>query len=129
MKVTTHPMPLGEERQQMLDRLWRSLDRDRMQDLLVRLVNIHSPTGGEREASEFMTQYLRSTVSIDAEYMPISHATGNVFGEIPGSGDGARLLLYCPIDTHIEPDDDVPSVGEFLRDDMIPQHVWKMIWS
>ena len=41
--------------------------------------------------------------------------------EVPGSGDGARLLLYAPIDTHIDPDQDVPWVAPALREDMYPQ--------
>lgn len=93
-----------------------------MRDLLVRLVDIHSPTGAERAASEFMARVLADEVGIDAAYQPISDATGNVFGTYPGTGQGqgATLLLYCPLDTHIEPAVDVPAVGRTLRDDMIP---------
>ena len=39
---------------------------------------------------------------------------------LPGRGGGANVLLYCPIDTHIEPELDVPTVGPELRDDMLP---------
>lgn len=120
-KVTTTELPLDAERQAMLDKLVAALDPDRMRDLLVRLVDIHSPTGGEREASEFMADVLANEVGIEASYQPISDATGNVFGTHPGTGGGATLLLYCPIDTHIEPDADVPTVGKRLRDDMIPE--------
>lgn len=120
MRVTTHPLPLDPERQAMVEAVLARLDRDRMQALLVQLVDIHSPTGAERAVSEFTAQYLADSVGIDAHYMPISEATGNVHGVLPGSGNGANLLLYCPIDTHIEPDVDVPTVGKELREDMVP---------
>lgn len=121
MRVTTDPLPLDAERQAMYDAVLARLDRDRMQRLLVDLVDIHSPTGAERAVSEFTARHLAEQVGIDAHYMPISEATGNVYGVVPGSGDGATLLLYCPIDTHIEPTRDVPTVGPELRADMVPQ--------
>lgn len=120
MRVTTQPLPLDPERRAMYDALVAHLDADRMRDLLVRLVDIHSPTGAERAASEFMAGHLRDEVGIEAEYMPISEATGNVHGILPGRGDGANLLLYCPIDTHIEPELDVPAIGPYARADMLP---------
>lgn len=119
--VTTEPLPFDDARQSLFEEVLARLDPERMRDLLVRLVDIHSPTGGEREASEFMASHLRDVVGIDADYMPISAATGNAHGEIRGRGAGARLLLYSPIDTHIEPDVDVPTVGRSLREDMVPR--------
>lgn len=120
MTVPTLPLPLDAERQRTLDRVLAHLNPDRLRDLLVELVNIHSPTGGEREASEFMADYLKNSVGIDAEYQRISDLTGNAHGEIQGRGNGARLLLYAPIDTHIDPEVDVPWVAKELREDMVP---------
>jgi len=119
----TTPLPLDPARQAMLDKVLAHLDPDRLRDLLVGLVGIYSPTGGERAASEFIAGYLAGQVGIDAKYHPISKSTGNAFGEITGTGagTGARLLLYAPIDTHIDTDHDVPAVGRRLREDMIPQ--------
>ncbi|MEA5153478.1 hypothetical protein [Raineyella sp.] len=121
MRVTTHPLPLDPERQKMYDAVVSRLDADRMRDLLVDLVDIHSPTGAERAASEFMAAHLTDRVGIEASYMPVSAETGNVHGVLPGRGGGADLLLYCPIDTHIEPDRDVPTVGPYAREDMLPR--------
>ena len=118
--VTTTALPFDAERQAIFDAVIAKLNPERMRDLLVDLVDIHSPTGGEREASEFMASYLADEVGIDAAYQPMTEFTGNAHGEIRGRGDGARLLLYAPIDTHIEPDVDVPTVGRHLRRDMIP---------
>lgn len=116
----TFPLPLDASRQEMFEAILAKLDPERMRDLLVSLVDIHSPTGGERQASEFMAGYLQEAVGIEAAYQPISDLTGNVHGEIPGTGEGARLLLYAPIDTHIDPEVDVPWVAKKLREDMVP---------
>lgn len=121
MKVTTQPLPLDDERQAMFDALVHHLDPERMRDLLVDIVNIPSPTGAEREVVEHMTGHLRDRVGLDTTYQPISELTGNVHATIPGSGGGANLLLYCPIDTHIDHTTDVPLVGPTLREDMVPR--------
>lgn len=118
--VTTEALPLDAEQQQLLDAVLAKLDPERFTRLLVDLIGIHSPTGGEREISQFMARHLRDVVGIDAAYQPITEQTGNVHGEIRGDGDGARLLLYCPIDTHIEPSVDVPTAATTLREDMLP---------
>lgn len=122
MKVSTQPLPLDEARREMFESLVAHLDADRMKSLLVDLVNIHSPTGAERQAVEFMAGYLKESVGVDTTYQPISEQTGNVYARVPGRHpDAANLLLYCPIDTHIDPAVDVPLVGRQLREDMIPQ--------
>jgi acetylornithine deacetylase/succinyl-diaminopimelate desuccinylase-like protein len=118
--VATQPLPLEADRQKLMDAVMAHLDPDRLRDLLVRLVDIHSPTGAERAASEFMAGHLRNEVGIDARYQPVTDDTGNAYGEMTGTGDGARLLLYAPIDTHIEPEVDHSTVGRRLREDMLP---------
>lgn len=119
----TTPLPLDPARQETLDKVLACLNPGRLRDLLASLVDIHSPTGAERAASEFIAGYLAGPAGIDARYHPVSEATGNAFGEIAGNGKGTgpRLLLYAPIDTHIDPGRDVPAVGRQLREDMIPQ--------
>ncbi|CAM2960765.1 acetylornithine deacetylase [Prescottella defluvii] len=117
----TRPLPLDDTRREMYEAVCARLDAGRFRDLLVDLVDIHSPTGRERAASEFMATHLRDRVGIDARYQPISEHTGNAIGELRGSGGGSRLLLYAPIDTHIDPESDVPWVGKALRADMIPE--------
>lgn len=118
----TTPLPLDPARQAALDKVLAHLNPDRLRDLLASLVDIYSPTGGERAASEFIAGYLSDSAGIDARYHPVSDATGNAFGEIAGSGEGtgARLLLYAPIDTHVDTERDVPAVGRCLREDMTP---------
>jgi acetylornithine deacetylase/succinyl-diaminopimelate desuccinylase-like protein len=85
------------------------------------IIAIHSPTGRERAASEYMTRYL-SEIGVEARYQPMGETSGNAIGRIRGSGGGPSLLLYAPIDTHLDAtEDDVPWVGPRLRPDMIPQ--------
>lgn len=110
-----------DSRRAMYEAVCDRLNPDRFRDLLVNLINIHSPTGLERPASEFMAGYLREAVGIEAGYQPMNSHSGNVFGERLGSGGGSRLLLYAPIDTHIDPESDVPWVGPRLRPDMLPE--------
>lgn len=114
-------MTATDTRRAMYEAVCDRLNPDRFRDLLVNLINIHSPTGLERPASEFMAGYLRDTVGIEAGYQPMNEHSGNAFGERLGSGSGGRLLLYAPIDTHIDPENDVPWVGPRLRPDMVPE--------
>jgi acetylornithine deacetylase/succinyl-diaminopimelate desuccinylase-like protein len=77
------------------------LDPRRLQTLLFDLTNIHSPTGSVSEASEFMTQYF-TKMGMKSRYYPMSDITGNVMAERRGTGGGATVLLYAPIDTHLD---------------------------
>lgn len=115
-----HPA-LDGDRRELYEQVCARLNPDRFRQLLVNLINIHSPTGLERQASEFMAGYLRDTVGIPAGYQPMNETSGNAYGEHRGNGAGGRLLLYAPIDTHIDPESDVPWVGPRLRADMLPQ--------
>jgi acetylornithine deacetylase/succinyl-diaminopimelate desuccinylase-like protein len=96
------------------------IDIDRLYRLNREITAIHSPTGRERAASEFMTRYL-AEIGVEATYQPMGEASGNAIGRIRGSGGGPSLLLYAPIDTHLEAtEDDIPWVGPHLRPDMMP---------
>src|SRR5581483_10046246 len=98
------------------------IDAERLKHLLLALVDIPSPTGAERAASEFVAAWMREHVGgARAFYQPIDEATGNAVAELRGSGGGATLMLYAPVDTNLEgdPDKDVPWAGPVLRRDMI----------
>jgi acetylornithine deacetylase/succinyl-diaminopimelate desuccinylase-like protein len=97
------------------------LDAERLKSLLLRLIDISSPTGAERRASEFIADYMRERLGGRAFYQPVNEDTGNAIAEVRGGGGGASLLLYAPIDTHLEgdPDRDVPWAGPALRADMV----------
>jgi acetylornithine deacetylase/succinyl-diaminopimelate desuccinylase-like protein len=97
------------------------IDNKRLYHLNREITAIHSPTGREREASEYMVRYLES-IGLEARYQPMGEMSGNAIGRIRGSGGGPSLLLYSPIDTHLDATvEDIPWVGPSLRPDMIPQ--------
>ncbi|WP_176590826.1 M20 family metallopeptidase [Sphingobium sp. EM0848] len=120
MKPTVQ-IPFGEQRQKWLDATIARLDPERLKRLLFALTDIHSPTGATRNASEFMAARL-GAIGMNARYMPMNERTGNVLAERRGSGGGAAVMLYCPIDTHLEGnEDDQPWVGPSHFVDLHPK--------
>ena len=114
-------LKFSEQQRSWYDSACANIKSQRLQLLIQNLTSIHSPTGSEREASEYMVDYLHS-VGINAHYQAVTETSGNCIGEIKGSGDGPTVMLYAPIDTHLEavPDVDVPWAGPELRADMVP---------
>jgi acetylornithine deacetylase/succinyl-diaminopimelate desuccinylase-like protein len=100
MKPTTS-LPFSAEQTQWYEQARAKLDPKRLQQLLFNISNIHSPTGATRQASEFMQRHLQG-IGMQARYYPMNEITGNVMGERRGSGGGATVLLYAPIDTHLD---------------------------
>jgi acetylornithine deacetylase/succinyl-diaminopimelate desuccinylase-like protein len=120
---STIQIPLSDEQERWYSEACGRLDPERLKRFLIELTDIPSPTGGERRASEFIADYLRNRLGGRAYYQPINEDTGNAVGEIRGCGGGATLLLYAPIDTHLEGDaeKDLPRAGTVMRADMIPK--------
>ncbi len=118
-----HP-ELGAERQAWFEKAVALIDEERMHRRSLALTAIHSPTGREREASEFMVADL-ADAGLEARYQPMGEASGNAAARLRGSGGGPSLLLYAPIDTHLEADPatDIPWVGPKLRPDMVPEPI------
>ena len=112
---------LNEQQRQWFDEACSKIDGERLKQLVFDLTDIHSPTGNEKQASQFLAKHMENA-GLRAHYQSINEQSGNCVGRIPGSGEGANLLLYAPIDTHLdaEADIDVPWVGPRLRADMIP---------
>jgi acetylornithine deacetylase/succinyl-diaminopimelate desuccinylase-like protein len=116
----THP-DLSPEQRSWFEAAITLVDIERLYRLNREITAIHSPTGRERAASEYMANYLAST-GVEARYQAMGDASGNAIGRLRGNGGGPSLLLYAPIDTHLEGNaDDVPWVGPQLRADMIPE--------
>ncbi len=97
----TISLPFSAQQAQWYEQACARLDPQRLQQLLFDISNIHSPTGATREASEFMRRHLQG-IGMTSRYYPMSDITGNVVGEHRGSGGGATVLLYAPIDTHLD---------------------------
>ena len=116
-----HP-GLSAEQKEWFDKADALIDEDRLRALNFTLTAIHCPTGREREASEFMVRTL-AEAGLEAWYQPMGEESGNAAARLRGSGGGPSLLLYAPIDTHLEGDaeTDVPWVGPRLRADMVPE--------
>lgn len=89
------------EQQAWYDRACARIQPERLKQLLFDLTDIHSPTGMTRAASEFMAARLKQA-GLAARYHPMSEESGNVLAQLRGSGGGATLMLYAPIDTHLD---------------------------
>jgi len=100
------------------------IDEGRMARLISTLTNTHSPTGSERAICEALAAELRAS-DLHAWCQIVQGDSGNCIVRLSGSGSGPTVLLYSPIDTHLdaEPDQDVPWVGPELRVDMLPKIV------
>jgi acetylornithine deacetylase/succinyl-diaminopimelate desuccinylase-like protein len=122
-EVSTIQLPLSDEQERWYSKACAQLDSERLTRILLQLIDIPSPTGGERQVSTFIADYLRQRLGGRARYQPINEDTGNAVGEIRGLGGGATLLLYAPVDTHLEgdPDKDLPWAGPVMRADMVPK--------
>src|ERR1700693_2420901 len=129
MADKTRNVPLSAEQERWYATACERLNPERLKQLLLNLIDIHSPTGVERQASEFIASYMREHLGEHSRYQAISEDTGNAIGELRGSGGGASLLLYAPIDTDIDgdPEKDLPWVGRTLRADMLPKGSCKAI--
>jgi acetylornithine deacetylase/succinyl-diaminopimelate desuccinylase-like protein len=114
-------MNLNAEQRKWYEAACEKIDQQRLKQLIFDLTAHHSPTGAEREASEFMTEYMNN-FGMDAKYQAITETSGNTVGRVHGSGDGPNLMLYAPIDTLLEgdPEKDLPHAGPEMRADMLP---------
>ncbi|PKO80225.1 MAG: acetylornithine deacetylase [Betaproteobacteria bacterium HGW-Betaproteobacteria-13] len=124
----TTPVPFSAEQQQWYEQACARLDPERLKQLLFALTDIHSPTGAARAASEFMASHLSAT-GMNARYQPMTDDSGNVLAEYRGTGGGAALMLYAPIDTHLECDDAERSwTGGQTEADMQPRAKMQDDW-
>lgn len=120
MNPTKH-IPFTAQQQSFYEAARARINPKRLQQLLFDITNIHSPSGSARAASEFMQQYLDNMGMTRSRYYPMNDVTGNVLAEKRGSGNGANLLLYAPIDTHLDrtPGEEI-LVGEGKEADLQP---------
>lgn len=106
-------------RAQWAQRARDSIDRDRLRELVIGLVDIASPTGDEAPLARAITQTLTGA-GLDAHTMNLDDRQANSWGRLRGNGTGPDLMLYAPIDTvttgHAA--EDVPAIGSVLRPDM-----------
>jgi acetylornithine deacetylase/succinyl-diaminopimelate desuccinylase-like protein len=86
------------------------------------MVNIPSPTGDEGPLAAYAVAHMRDA-GLEAFCQPIDDRQANAVGRLRGSGGGADLLLYAPLDTDFTgiPDEDLPGVGHELPSELRPE--------
>jgi succinyl-diaminopimelate desuccinylase len=104
----------------LVDRAVKSVDRDRVGDLVQAMTAIPSPTGEELALAEFVASHL-GDAGVEATVQRVGHggASANVIGTLRGRGGGVRLMLYAPLDTAFsgDQDEDAPWLGQERRAD------------
>ncbi|GII96901.1 M20 family metallopeptidase [Sinosporangium siamense] len=112
---------LDPQRREQVAAAWGNVSAGRLRELLCGLVDIPSPTGGERRLAEHIASTLAAS-GIPAATQPLDGRQANAWGRLRGDGSGPDLMLYAPIDTLTtgSEGEDVPWVGPSLRPDMRP---------
>ncbi|WP_432875340.1 M20/M25/M40 family metallo-hydrolase [Kribbella sp. CA-245084] len=107
--------------EQAVERVMRHVTRDQLADAVCGVVDIPSPTGGERPIATWIVDNLIAH-GVAAQLQTIDEQQANAVGTIPG-GDGPSTLLYAPLDTFTtgDPAYDVPSAAPVMRPDMLPR--------
>ncbi len=90
MDQKTDKHQLSAEQQQSYESACAKINPERLKQAIYDVTGIYSPTGAEREASEFMVDSMHS-VGIDAFYQPVNELSGNCVGYVKGTGDSDPL--------------------------------------
>ena len=119
--ISTTPMPLRADMAEAYAKARACLNAGRLKQLLFDITDIHSPTGATRQVAEHVAARMRE-IGLSPTLDPMTEISSNVLGEKRGSGGGATLLLYAPIDTHLEGDEsDFPWAGPEQFADLRPR--------
>ena len=97
--------PSVGERLAWTEAAWQAVDREALRDLVAAMVGIPSPTGREAQLARFLVEEMRRA-GLQSAVQDISAEQANALGWLEGSGRGPSLLLYAPIDTHLEDGDE-----------------------
>ncbi|MCH4151679.1 MAG: acetylornithine deacetylase [Sphingobium sp.] len=117
----TVTMPFTPEMEAAYAKARARLDAGRLKQLLFDITDIHSPTGATRAAVDFVAARMKD-IGLKPTIDTMTEISANVLGEKRGSGGGATLLLYAPIDTHLEGDEsDYPWAGPEQFADLQPR--------
>lgn len=112
---------LDNDRQALFQAVSGRVDARRLRRRLQAITAIASPTGNEETLARFVAAEL-DAAGITAHLQFVSEGSANVYAVRRGCGAGPSLLLYAPMDTHLEADPaiDLPWAGRRLRPDMAP---------
>lgn len=89
--------------QELVAKAVDQIDRDRMIDLVVQLVNIPSPTGFEGDMARAVHEVL-SSEGLRATLQPIGDDRYNAIGILEGAGAGKTLMFNGHLDTSFGPE-------------------------
>lgn len=97
--------------------------RDVLLEAVCGMVEIASPTGGERPLATWIVDTLAAS-GVDAALQPVDAFQASAAATLSG-GDGPSLMLYAPIDTFTTGDEalDVPGASATWRPDLRPHAV------
>lgn len=94
------------------DRVISLIDRERLEQLAMDLVNIPSPTGQEGAVSDFILGWLKGH-GFKAFQQEVEEGRPNVVGVLPGDGSGCSLTFNSHMDTSFTGTDaDYLTLGE-----------------
>lgn len=112
-------MRLTRERETWVRRVWDAIDESRLGELNRMMASIASPTGEERQLAQAMVDTMNA-YGIESFYQPMDDTQGNAIGRISGTGQGADLMLYAPLDTafSVSEEEECPWIGDRFPPDM-----------
>ena len=110
---------LTRERETWVRRVWDAIDESRLGELNRMMASIASPTGEERQLAQAMVETMNAH-GIESFYQPMDDTQGNAIGRISGTGQGADLMLYAPLDTafSVSEEEECPWIGDRFPPDM-----------
>jgi acetylornithine deacetylase/succinyl-diaminopimelate desuccinylase-like protein len=98
------------------------ITRGLVEALVVGLTDIHSPPGRELDVVTWAARRLHEE-NVDAVVQPVLGRQANLIATIDGTRPGAEVLLYSPIDTHIDGDTATETAwhGKTSRGELTPK--------
>jgi succinyl-diaminopimelate desuccinylase len=113
---------MSKDHDDLVRDVMEQVTRERLQETICGLVDIPTPTGGERPAAEWIAGRL-GEAGLEAAAQVIDDRQANAVGVLRGPDDGPSVLLYAPLDTFTtgDPALDLPWAGSAMRPDMLPR--------
>lgn len=103
----------------------RFVTREAVRTVLMDMVDIASPTGGEIDMARYIVDHLAGT-GIDGELQLVDENRPNAVGQIPGTGTGYNLLFTGHMDTSYS-GEEAHLVGEGFKAKAVDHDGW--IWG
>jgi acetylornithine deacetylase/succinyl-diaminopimelate desuccinylase-like protein len=117
--VQAASFPLTRDNETWIKRAWDAIDETSLAELNRLMASIPSPTGEEAQLARAMVDVMNKS-GVSAFYQPMDDHQGNAIGRLAGTGEGADLLLYAPLDSAFSAseEEECPWVGDHLPAEM-----------